>query len=677
MLRTLQRFPILVIACLWPLVILAPHLPGIPRPSIPGLPWRQEIALSLLLTAGLGLTIAYRKNKEVLQVHFWTVLLVAALALFSSWIWLSAIWAINPYPAIHLALQWSMCLVFFVTLVFTSKNPRATRLTFIVLAGVVWILGIACAIETWFGMPLTDGNLRNDLKPILRGSGTFGEMMAMAAILFTALALFVKRPRRALACGITAMLAWMATLQSLERAPLVGAIAGFCLLIIGTLVVAPARPRSWTRLALLVVAIALVLGLQTIPSLTLQTAGSTSAVARLNQNPTTDINTRVRFLFWGVALEMFRAHPVIGVGGNNYEVNFVAAREKFSADHSGSSLVGMNEDLLTVYAHNEYLQMLAELGAVGLVIFIVLSSLFVLNLWRALRHSRHALPALGAGSAMLAFTVSSGASGSSFRNLGSSLLFFFAGSIIARISADRKSSSGKIPNKIIFLKGSLCRWSTVCACVLLLVIVGLLSSQAGGTILHGLAQTNSEPEVVERYYRESLSLYPSSAATHFSYGMWLSNIGRTSEAVPHLSFAVKRGFNSSVCFAYLAGAEANAGNEPAAERTLATAAKAYPASVFLLVRHSVALARTGRMHEAEAELAKGTAIDSRAARGWQQLIENDIDTAYSAAKQDSGIALPGELNPQSGVFAILKENEQRFPEAIHTGWRARMQTRMN
>ncbi len=66
---------------------------------------------------------------------------------------------------------------------------------------------------------------------------------------------------------------------------------------------------------------------------------------------------------------MFRSHPLVGVGANNYEVAFSEARQKFAATHPDSPLVGMNEQLLTQYAHNEYVQILAELGIVGILIF--------------------------------------------------------------------------------------------------------------------------------------------------------------------------------------------------------------------------------------------------------------------------------------------------------------------
>jgi predicted Zn-dependent protease len=156
--------------------------------------------------------------------------------------------------------------------------------------------------------------------------------------------------------------------------------------------------------------------------------------------------------------------------------------------------------------------------------------------------------------------------------------------------------------------------------------------------------------------------------------MWLYGKGRSAEGSQYLRSAVDRGFNSSVCYAYLAGAEATAGDLAAAERTLATAVRVYPVSVFLLVRHAAALERTGRTEEAKTEFSRAVSLDSRAARGWQQLIDNDIDAAYLGPKQDPNIAPPAELVPEIGVLAILLENEQRFPESIHTGFRARMRS---
>jgi hypothetical protein len=91
------------------------------------------------------------------------------------------------------------------------------------------------------------------------------------------------------------------------------------------------------------------------------------------------------------------------------------------------------------------------------------------------------------------------------------------------------------------------------------------------------------------------------------------------------------------------------------------------------VRHAAALKAIGRAEESNVEFARAVAIDSRAARGWQQLIDNDVDAASVAAKKDKEIAAPNELVPETAMYAVLQENELRFPNS-NNGWRARMRS---
>jgi O-antigen ligase len=673
--RLCCRYPLFIIGAFWPLVLLAPHLPGVPRPSVGGLPWRQELGLSFLLTVALSFLVKRAQSEKIARIDRGTFSIVFTFGLFACWTLSSAAWAANAYAAIHLGMQWSIYFIFFFLMNSILRNPKLKNTSFNALSGVIWVLAIACAIESWFGAPLTDGNLRNDLKPLLRGSGGFGEIMAMAAILFAALSLNANRRGRALFFGATALMGWLATLQSLERAPFIGATAGFCLLFAGAVIASPASRRPWCRLGWMVCILGLIFFFQSLPLSNAQpNEPNTSTVTRLTGNLSGDVSTRARFLFWRVGLEMAQAHPLLGVGGNNYEAAYATARAQFSAKHQDSSLVSLNEHLLTVYAHNEYVQLLAELGAIGLMLFVLFSLSLVAALRRALKHPSQMLPALGAGGAMLAFAVSSGASGSSFRYFGGGLVFFFAAATLTRISAGIQTSSSDKPKKPIHLVGSLRQAMSFGLCALMLLATGVFSAQGAGTVLHALAQSSADPAKAEGYFQSSLKIYPASPATHFGYGLWLYNNRRAAEALPHLRYAVENGFNSSICYGYLAGSADSAGDSAFAERTLASAVRVYPVSVFLLVRYSTALKRSGRMEESETVFSRAVLLDARAAQGWQQLIDNDIDAAYLAARQDKNIAMPGELFPQAAVFEVLKENEQRFPDAINTGWRARMQS---
>jgi O-antigen ligase len=672
--RLFYRHPLFMIGALWPVVLLSPHLPGLPRPSIGGLPWRQELATALLLTAALAVLCVRKQYHQLFRCDRRTLPVVLSLTALVFWTIASAAWAANPTAALHLGMQWTTYLVYFLVLSQGLRNRRVLASSLSTLAGVILVLAIACAIESWFGAPLTDGNLRSDLKPLLRGSGGFGEIMAMAAILFAGLALTAERRGRALFFGVTAMMAWLATLQSLERAPLLGAAAGFAFLFAAAAIVKSAVARPWGRLGLLLGALGLVFCLQ---SFSLPNAppneGATSTMGRFNGTLSGDISTRVRYLFWGAGLEMARAHPLVGVGGNNYDIAFATARAQFASRYPHSPLVALNEDLLTVYAHNEYVQILAELGAVGFVLFMLLSLSLVVAFLRAMKRRPGNLLALGAAGALLAFAISSGASASSFRNFGGGLVFFFLAALLNRIATTPSPASANEPVRLVQVNARFRPALTAGLCALMVVVSGGLSAQGAGTVLHGLAQSSEQPAGAENYYQASLRVLPSRPATHFGYGLWLYQNHRAPEAVSHLQYAATNGFNSSICYAYLAGAAVSAGDLNSAAQTLATAVAVYPRSVFLLVRYSEVLKGIGQVEASQAVFSRALSLDQRAARGWQELIANDIDAAYLAAQRNKDIAMPGELVPQAAVFEVLQENEQRFPEAVRTGWRARMQ----
>src|ERR1700749_2548333 len=164
-LRQFAREPLLIVCALWPLALLAPHIPGLPRPSIQGLPWRQELlfALPLCLTLALSARRGFKSNNSVNSVaradrlHVWTLLAACA---FTAWVWLSALWSVSPFSAANLASQWSAYTIFFALSVWAGSRPRASRLAFVTAGVVVWILGVSCAMESWGGAALPGGGPR-------------------------------------------------------------------------------------------------------------------------------------------------------------------------------------------------------------------------------------------------------------------------------------------------------------------------------------------------------------------------------------------------------------------------------------------------------------------------------------------------------------------------------------
>jgi tetratricopeptide (TPR) repeat protein len=319
----------------------------------------------------------------------------------------------------------------------------------------------------------------------------------------------------------------------------------------------------------------------------------------------------------------------------------------------------MDEEMLVERAHNEYVQILAELGAVGFTLFIIFCAALVVAAWRVLRRAQSPL-ALGSVCSLAAFALSSGASSASFRWMGGGLVFFFAAALVSRFSANAAGHQAKAFN----LSPALARTAIASALIFSLLMLSGRGAQVTNVFLRGMAASTPNRERVEQLFNQALAWNPLDAPTHFNFGMWLYLERRAPEAVPHLRYAVSRGYNASVCYAYLAAAEAGAGDLQEAERTLAQAVRVYPRSVFLRVRHATALAEVGRTEDASVEYRMALAMDSRVARGWRQLICFGQETAVTAAYLDKSIAMPGELYPENCIFAVIDENERRAPTAV-------------
>lgn len=637
-----------------------------------GLAWRQELAFAVLLV----LTSAFfvRQQSTANPATPLTLGSEAPLisgALFTLWIAASILWAANPYSAAHFAFTWCAYLLFFVLIRLVAQRPRILRASFYALGLMVWLLSISCLVEWLGGASRTDQMFRATVKPLFRTFSGFGETMAVATPIFAALSIALRKKRQAVLCGATALIAWLVTFQCAQRAPIVGSAAGLSLLAAGLLVRPGLRYGKSSRVGLMLGGFVLIALTQLVAFS--PNEAEQGILQRFQKTSVSDSNVGVRVLYWGVGWEMFRSHPLTGVGANNYEVAFGTARKRFAAAHADSMLLGMNEELLTQYAHNEYVQVLAELGLVGILLFSAFCMFMVRTFWIAVRHSRRPLPALGAGAGLLAFAISSAASAFSFRWFGSGLMFFFAAAIVSHYAASARQERHQ-QLKAAPVSGRLAHTGALVFAILMLLGAG---TQATNSLLHAFAQSSKSPAEKENLFRQALLFNRFDASTHFDYGSLLYHQRRYSEAVSHLSYAVAHGFNTSTSYAVMAAAQAQAGDLPAAERTLAVASRAYPRSIFLLVRHAAALARIGRTDESDRQFAAALALDERTARGWHQLIYFDIDAAQIAAERDPRIAKPGELTPFTAVFVVLKENERRLNISPNTGWRGRMNSIAN
>jgi putative inorganic carbon (HCO3(-)) transporter len=221
----------------------------------------------------------------------------------------------------------------------------------------------------------------------------FGQVLVATSMLALYLALSTRdRASRGLALAMfTACLA--ATGLTGSRGALVAAAAAFCLLLL----LAPI-PRGLVAGAVALVVIA---GLVFMPSglqARIGLSSSSSAnpeVAKVSQGSEDAIRGRKSENL--AALQMFRDHPILGVGPGNYPLHYLEYSQK----------IGLDPRLANREPHNLYLGTLAETGIVGASAFFVVLWLSLRGAWRGKRwlRGRDALLAEGIFVALTSFLV--------------------------------------------------------------------------------------------------------------------------------------------------------------------------------------------------------------------------------------------------------------------------------
>ncbi len=112
-----------------------------------------------------------------------------------------------------------------------------------------------------------------------------------------------------------------------------------------------------------------------------------------------------RFYYWFIAIDMFKAHPLFGVGAGGYNLYFWDYMNAFQLSSEGPKYAFVVSDVLIGknpgFVHNDYLQFLCEGGAVTLVFFLWLWTTILSQCWRT---CSYALKCLNENAAIISAT---------------------------------------------------------------------------------------------------------------------------------------------------------------------------------------------------------------------------------------------------------------------------------
>ena len=287
--------------------------------------------------------------------------LVALAITTAGWVTISAVWAEIPGSALGAALRWIPNLALLAIVYAAVRRPQHVRWIFVLFV-IGAFLSVAAGALTGTADPETGARLG--------GSGVnpngLGELLAVAVIFGGGMAACreFSGVARALALS-SAGLALILLLLTASRGALLGLLAA---LLLAPLMIGPGRRFAALLLAVLAAGCAGTYLVAFAPAETTEHlfASDSSGSGR------TDI--------WKVGWRMVEANAIVGVGADNFGNSTIhyllepgtIPRSEFIVDEQK-------------VAHNIYLQVLAELGLVGLTLFL---GILTLSLGAAVKAAR-------------------------------------------------------------------------------------------------------------------------------------------------------------------------------------------------------------------------------------------------------------------------------------------------
>jgi putative inorganic carbon (HCO3(-)) transporter len=322
----------------------------------------------LLLIGWLGTAGTRRARLPVLREHR---LLVGAIALCATWLTISIIWAEKPGKAAISAGYWWEAALAFVIVATTIVRPRDVR-----MVAVAFVIGAVFSVA--LGLLGIGGSINSVTAPeidtrLVGGGGDPNyQAAAFLAAMFVAGGLIgvFSRPRVRFALSLALAFITVGFFATQSRG---GALA-LAFALLAAFVLLPrqrARVLGWTMIA----AAGLVVYLQFQPS----------ALDRLTH---LSGGGSGRQDVWTVAWRIFRAHPLIGIGLDNFTV----FEPRYALDPGRLTDVRVVAET-PVLVHNTYLQLLVETGPIGLIVLLIVALGSLRASWLAARR----FDALGRG----------------------------------------------------------------------------------------------------------------------------------------------------------------------------------------------------------------------------------------------------------------------------------------
>lgn len=600
------------------------------------IPWKAELAAAIA-AVGLSFVLQQRRSATRSQASRWIAQMIFAFILWSLF---SVAWAGSGGAAVHHTLVWFIYLAFFIIALHIIESDEAWAImAAFAIAALILSVSAVLDVATMQDFVVNQGITRIRYGKFAEMAGTFAPVLAAAAIISV-------RRKWSLIFSAAWLLSLTLVMLSLSKGAFIAAILGNIVALAGCAAVSKMQYRSFS-LKLAAAATFFVLAIQlgfsfssSIPSTSQYISGTADQ---------TRMTSIFRTYVWQVGLEMVRMHPVLGVGADNFGLAVNNSRASLAAKHPEDRAPEIAEDHLVERAHNEPLQILAELGPIGLLIVVLLVGGFGYSSWQAFRKNGFSLPPIYWGSlgGMLAFAASSMVSSFSFRAIQNGIVFFILLALAAR-------SLGGIQDVGAKTSGSW-RFIPAIAGLLLILFVG---PKAIAEYQVFRAERTDDLETAARLYRSATWLDRDLASAYYALAVRTAEQGNDpASASQYLSEAIDRGMGVTLTYSKLAEYQEKAGDIDGAKATLSKAASIFPNSVFIRVRNAEFLKSIGDQDASAREMAAAVSVDPRQAQGWLTIMTEGSVAAFYHASADTTLAKPSELLPGNAVLEYVDKGQ--------------------
>ncbi|NDD64049.1 MAG: hypothetical protein EBZ36_08740 [Acidobacteria bacterium] len=618
-----------------PFTTLIPNIFVPPILSMKGLA-TQELALALYTLPVVLLVVwdAWQRRSSPLSLTREDLFLPASLLLFTGWQLLSLAWSPAASDGMRLIWIW-LIFAFFVSIIALRMTPGSGRLLFITLNIVSAVLSLTIIYEwSLYG---------NNMLGVLFNRGITAELLAALVPLHVACFLKSRHRLWMVVHFLLTALGAAAILLSLRRGSFVALSVSLLLLMLAWIFrrVDLGHPRRAIVLGLVLVAGVAWVG----------TAYRETVVERLRGAVTISggedgLISRVRG--WYSAIEMVKAHPLIGIGKGGYISlygDYRAAWVNKPENQRVSEAAGPEDDDMIgcPLVHNEFLETQVELGVVGSILFGLVLILLTRRLLTRMKGADGHLAA-GALGGLIAFGISSLSSGFSIRySPGAGILAALIGVGLTVLPPSTVTTTPESTGRITL------PWPLplVGALVLMLLFGGMAwrnervfrSQQLQGKAtldtpeLDFAYYSKSEKgnEMLARRYRRVLEYDPENSGARLGYALLLYQLKQNAEALPNASFARRHGYGRPFGYVLEAFIHEQLGDLKQATQLLEEAAASYPQSFFVRATLVDLLRRGNRIDEMRVHQAEMYRKDQKLMESWEVYLKSHPETATAEA----------------------------------------------